>query len=116
MSTIEVGSRDQRVAAAVMLGAAAASPLWASSFGVPCGLRSLTGIPCPLCGLTRSVCATVTGHVGDALALNPFGVVAVVVAIALVVTWRRGPTLRVPGWLPFAGLAVSWLWQIARIV
>ena len=97
-----------------MLAIAAAQPLWAWTGGVPCLLRSSTGIPCPLCGMTTSVCATVTGHLGDAVAANPFGVVAVVVAVALLVTWRSGRVVRLPAWLPWIGLAASWAWQIVR--
>jgi len=108
--------RDVRMAAAGMLAIAAAQPLWQSSIGgVPCPLRTITGVPCPLCGMTTSVCATVAGRLGDAVAANPFGVLAVVVAVWLVVTWRRGPRLRVPTWLPFVGLAVSWVWQLVRL-
>ncbi|MEA3054851.1 MAG: hypothetical protein QOD30_283 [Actinomycetota bacterium] len=115
MSVVEIGRPDQRVAAAGMLAAGALSPLWASHGGVPCPLRTTTGIPCPFCGMTRSVCAALTGHPRDSLLLNPLGIVAVVVAVWLVVTWRRGPTIRIPVWLPCVGLAGSWLWQLVKI-
>ena len=116
MTTISVGDRDARIAAAGMLSIAAAQPLWLSSVGgPPCPLRSITGVPCPLCGMTTSVCATVAGRFGDAVAANPFGIVAVVLAVWLVLTWRRGPRLRLPRWLPFVGLALSWGWQIVRL-
>jgi hypothetical protein len=111
---ITVGARDQRVAGAAMLGIAAAQPLWAWTGGVPCVVREAAGIPCPLCGMTTSVCATVTGRLGDAVAANPFGVLAVLVAIVLVVTWRTGRVWRLPGWVLWAGLAASWAWQVVR--
>jgi hypothetical protein len=114
MTTVEVDAKDLRLAGGLMLGLAVAQPAWAWTGGVPCPLRSLTGIPCPLCGMTTSVCATVTGHLRDAVAANPFGIVAVIVAIWLLVAWRRGRVLRLPSWLPWAGLAVSWAWQLAR--
>jgi hypothetical protein len=114
VNVVAVDGRDLRIAGAVMLGAAVGQPAWAWTGGLPCPLRTLTGIPCPLCGMTTSVCATVTGHLGDAVAANPFGIVAVVVAVWLLVTWRRGRVLRLPAWLPWVGLAASWAWQLAR--
>lgn len=119
-SSVTVGGPDLRLASAGMLAAAAASPLWGSTVAadlITCPLRAVTGIPCPLCGMTTSVCATVTGRLGDAVSANPFGLLAVVVAIWLVVTWRRGVhrTWRIPLWLPCLGLALSWAWQLARL-
>jgi hypothetical protein len=115
MSVVEIGGQDQRVAAAAMLAAGALSPVWASHGGIACPLRSMTGIPCPFCGMTRSVCAAVTGRLHDSVVLNPLGIVAVLIAAWLVVTWRRGPTIRIPLWLPCVGLAASWLWQLVKI-
>src|SRR4051812_10062941 len=115
MSAVEIGRADQRVAAAAMLAAGALSPVWASHGGIPCPLRTMTGIPCPLCGTTRSVCAVLTGHLRDAIVLNPLGMVAVIVALWLVLTWRPGPSVRIPLWLPCLGLAASWLWQLVKI-
>lgn len=114
MSTIEIGGRDARVAGGLMLGAAVLQPAWAWTGGVPCVLRATTGVPCPLCGMTTSVCATVTGRVGDAVAANPMGILAVALAVWLVVTARRGPVLRLPRSVLWAGLATSWAWQLAR--
>jgi len=116
-ATVAVGGRDQRVAGALLVGAAVSAPVWSSWFdGVPCGLRALTGIPCPLCGMTTSVVATVQGRVGDAVAANPFGILVVVAAVLLVVTWRRGRVWRVPVWLPWAGLGLSEVWQLFRFL
>jgi len=115
MSVVEIGRADQRVAAATMLAAGALSPLWASHGGVPCPLRTMTGIPCPMCGMTRSVCAALTGHVRDSLVLNPLGVIAVLVAVWLVLTWRASPSFRIPLWLPCVCLAGAWLWQLVKI-
>jgi hypothetical protein len=111
---ITLGERDQRVAGALLLGAAALQPLWAWTGGVPCLFRALSRVPCPLCGMTTSVCATVTGRMGDAIAANPFGVVLVALAVVLVVTWRRGRVWRVPAWVLWSGLAASWAWQLVR--
>ena len=115
MSVVEIGRPDQRVAAAGMLAAGALSPMWASHGGIPCPLRTMTGIPCPLCGMTRSVSAVLTGRLHDSLVLNPLGIVAVLLALWLVVTWRAGHSFRVPVWLPCLGLAGVWLWQLLKI-
>ena len=66
----------------------------------------------PLCGMTTSVEATVHLQIDDALAANPMGVLAVVVAILLLV--RRPAT--VPVWLPgiLAALAAMWAFQLHR--
>jgi hypothetical protein len=95
-----------------MLGAAAVLPMLPGDPGVPCPLRSFTGVPCPLCGMTTSVEAAVHLQLGEALAANPMGVVAVVVAIVLLV--RRPATL--PVWVPgiLVALAAMWVFQLHR--
>jgi hypothetical protein len=56
-------------------------------FGLPlpsvCWFRFSTGIPCAGCGLTRSVVLLLHGRVGASLAIHPFGVVAVALALLL---------------------------------
>ena len=42
-----------------------------SLFHTTCPMAILTGFPCPGCGLTRSGFLVLTGHWGDAWALNP---------------------------------------------
>jgi small neutral amino acid transporter SnatA (MarC family) len=106
-----VGLSDLRVAGGLMLAAAAVRPIHGP--GLPCPLRTLTGVPCPLCGMTTSVTDTVHGHLGAALAANPVGVLAVAVAVALLV-WRRAEQVRVPAAaLPIA-LAAMWLFELHR--
>lgn len=92
-----------RRAGAAMIGLALALPALPGHPGVPCPLRSLTGVPCPFCGMTTSVEATVHGHLGAAAAANPAGILAVVVAVALLV--RRQLALR----LPPTGLLLGWV-------
>jgi len=96
-----------------MLGAAAVLPMVPGRPGLPCPLRALTGIPCPLCGMTRSVTATVHLRVAEALAMNPAGVAAVAVAIALLVSRRVG-TVTVPAWAAPMAVVVLWAWQLSH--
>jgi hypothetical protein len=102
-----------RAAGGVMLAAATLAPFLPGPDGVPCPLRSLTGIPCPLCGMTTSVMATVRLDPLAAMAANPAGVVAVVVAVGLLV-FRRRRQAAVPAWALPAALAAMWAWQLVR--
>ncbi len=110
-TTVEL--HDLRVAGAAMLAGALLLPALPGPDGLPCPLRSLTGIPCPLCGMTTSVTAAAHFHIGAAMAANPAGLVAVVMAVGLLVA-RRRRAVDVPAWLLPAGLVVMWLWELAR--
>lgn len=110
---VAVDLRDLRVAGGLMLGAAALAPVLPGPDGLPCPLRALTGVPCPLCGMTTSVTALVHLDPLAALVANPAGVVAVVVAVALLVGWRRREA-SVPAWAIPVALSVMWVWQLAR--
>ena len=105
---------DLRVAGVVMLSAAALAPVLPGPDGVPCPLRSLTGVPCPLCGMTTSVTAAVHLDVVTALAANPAGFLAVVLAAALLV-FRRRREVSLPVWALPAGLGLLWVWQLMNL-
>jgi hypothetical protein len=109
----DIDPRPARLMGAVMLGLGVLLPHLPGDPGVPCPLRTTTGVPCPLCGLTTSVKATLRGHVGAAAAANPFGLLAVVVAVILLLR----PSLRriqVRSVAIGVGIAVSWCWELHR--
>ena len=113
MRTSAVDLHDLRIAGGVMLAGAALLPLLPGPNGLPCPLRTLTGIPCPLCGMTTSVTAAVHLDVPAALAANPAGIVAVVVAIALLVAHRRR-AVSLPVWVAPVALVLMELWELVR--
>ncbi len=115
--TVDVDLPALRTAGAVLLGAGLVWPLRPHALGLPCGFRAVTGIPCPLCGMTTSVTATMHLRFGDALAANPAGIVAVLVAIALLLRFgRRPPALAAPGWTVPTGMALLWSCQLLRLL
>lgn len=109
---VQVHLSALRSAGAVMLVAGLLLPR-APALGFSCPFHSITGVPCPLCGLTRSVVATLHLQLHTALAVNPAGILAVVVAIALVVT-RRRPAVAVPAWGAPAAVGFVWSLQLLR--
>jgi hypothetical protein len=104
-------ARHLRWAGGAMLGAGLVLTRLPAGMGLPCPLRTLTGVPCPLCGMQTSVKATLAGHLGRALAANPAGVLAVVAALLVV----RPAAVRVPP-LPvvLTVLASMWVFELAR--
>lgn len=108
-----VSLTDLRVAGGLMLAAAMVRPLVPTSSGIPCPLHTFTGVPCPLCGMTRSVTAAVHLRLGDAVAYNPAGLVAVAIAVAVLV-FRRVDSVTVPAWSAPAALVLLWAWQLWR--
>jgi hypothetical protein len=99
----------------------------ATGFGLPCPLRTLTGVPCPLCGMTTAATRLAAGQPHAALAANPFvyGLAALVLVGACLAAARAVGLIRPSrpwsasrrrpvGWA-VAGLAgASWLYQLHR--
>jgi hypothetical protein len=111
-AVLQLDATDTRVAAGVMLAAGAVLPLAGDGAGVTCPLRALAGVPCPLCGMTTSVVATMHLHLGEALAANPVGVLAVVAALAAL----TGVALRIrlPALVVVVVLSAMWLFELHR--
>jgi hypothetical protein len=102
-----------RWAGAAMVGLGIVLPHLPHDPGVPCPLRTLTGIPCPLCGMSTAVKAGLAGHVRASLAANPFGLVAVLVALLLIA--RPGVrSVRMPLAVVVGCATASWVWELHR--
>src|ERR1700687_631299 len=76
---------------AAMLGLAVLLPRLPHHPGLPCPLRTVTGIPCPLCGMTTSVKAGMRLDLRAAMAANPFGLAVLAAAVLILIrpAWRR---------------------------
>jgi hypothetical protein len=98
---------------AAMLGLALVLPTLPHDPGLPCPLRTVTGIPCPLCGMTTSVKAGMRLDGRAALAANPFGLAVIAVAVLMLVrpAWRR---VAVPASLVISAAIASELFQLHR--
>ncbi len=96
-----------------MLGIAVVRPMLPIQPGLPCPLRTLTGVPCPFCGMTRAVTDVVHGELAKSLVMNPAGVVAVAIAVALLVAWRVR-RITYATWLIPVVLALMWSYQLFK--
>ena len=78
---------------------------------LPCPVLTVTGVPCPACGLTRLAHAVVHGRLGDALSVDPAGVlllaiVGVVAAVHLLGRAGVGAGRPIPSRAVVAALVV----------
>ena len=108
----ELPTADLRWPVGLLLAGALTLPALPGHPGLPCPLRTLTGVPCPLCGMTTSVEATAHGHLGGALAANPAGPLVVLAAVVVLVL--RPATLRAPVGVVVSALIVMWMFELLR--
>jgi Protein of unknown function (DUF2752) len=106
-----------RPVAALMLGAAIVRPMIPHQPGLPCPLRTFTGVPCPMCGMTRSVTSVVHFDWVASLRYSPGGVFLVLFAVGLLATWLAGwrpQRICIPAWVLPAILGVLWSYQLFK--
>src|SRR4051812_49136104 len=104
--------QDLRASGVALIAGGAVLAASGAHSPVACPLRTLTGVPCPLCGMTTSVDETFHGHLGAALAANPAGVLAVVLAFAVQLVPRV--RLPVPRVVQISFVAGMWLFELHR--
>lgn len=115
-------------AGAAMVGAAYPAVVAHTSLhGLPCPLRTITGVPCPFCGLTTATVALTHGEWGAAARTSPLAYLAaaLVVGTAPILLARLAGMIRPPRpWSAAARkrtrlivaviVAASWVFQLHR--
>jgi len=113
LATHEVEVRRLRAPAAVFLAGGLVLAHLPEGWGLPCPLRTLTGVPCPFCGVTTSVRDALGGRVRAALGVAPLGLVLIGAAIAIAL--RLTPAnVRVLRLLLVVAVVAEWCFELLR--
>jgi hypothetical protein len=114
-------------AGAAAVGAAYPLVIAHTGQGLPCPLRTLTGVPCPFCGLTTATVALAHGNWAAAAAANPLAYLAAALAICTAPVLMARTTGRATAPRPWSAaarrraqwsvavlVALSWAFQLHR--
>ncbi len=104
----------RRLAAVGLVAVALGAHLLPASVGLPCPLRSLTGVPCPFCGTQTSLRFIAQGHLGNAWSAAPLGFVVLVAALASLAMPRDEIEVKVPTVALLVLVGAEWVFELAR--